>query len=299
MAKQSRSLTSKVAVVTGAAGGVGKATAIALAREGARVALADLSQDAVEAAAREAGTDAIGMAVDVTDRPGFTAFLDEVERRLGPIDVVVNNAAIMPIGHFEQETDATTARQIDVNLHAVIHSTKQAAKRMLPRRTGHIVNVASGAGWIAGGGGATYCGTKFGVVGFSESVSLELRGTGVEISVVAPAVIKTEMSKGLKEIRGIRAVTPEEVAAGIVGVLKRPRFAVFVPSTIGAMALLFSAIPYRVRHFLARAAKSDKLLLDFDPGARADYESRVAGKPDAAPAPVAGEESKPEKVGGA
>ena len=107
MAKQARSLTGKVAVVTGAARGAGLGTAKALAREGARVALGDLDQAATEKAAEEVGSGAIGMRLDVADRPGFTKFLDEVESRLGPIDILVNNAGIMPVGLFEEETEQT------------------------------------------------------------------------------------------------------------------------------------------------------------------------------------------------
>jgi short-subunit dehydrogenase len=286
MAKQPRELRGKTAIVTGATGGVGKALAHALTREGVKVAMADLDQSKLDAAAAEVGGGAVGMALDVSDAEAYTRYIEEVEARLGPLDYLCNVAGIMPIGHFEDETEATTARIVDVNLTAVIHSTKEAARRMKPRGSGHIVNVASGAGWIAGGGGATYCASKFGVVGYSESVALELRGSGVEISVVAPAVIKTELSVGLKDIRGVRAIEPSEVADAIVGVLKRPRFAVFVPKAIGVMSMSFAAIPYRVRHFLSRMAKTDQLLLEADMGARVEYERKVAGD---APAPTAKE----------
>jgi short-subunit dehydrogenase len=285
MSKQPRSISGKTAIVTGATGGVGKATARALAREGLKVAIADLNQGPLDAVAAEIGAGVVAKALDVTDLDAYTAYIDEVERRLGPLDILVNVAGIMPIGHFESERDEITSRILDVNLRAVIHSTKEAGRRMRSRGSGHIVNVASGAGWIAGGGGATYCASKFGVVGYSESVALELRGSGVEISVVAPAVIKTEMSAGLKEVRGVRAVAPEEVADAIVAGLERPTFAIFVPKAIGVMSLSFAAIPYRLRHWLARTAKTDKLLLDFDPAARSAYESRVAAAAhDAAPA---------------
>jgi NAD(P)-dependent dehydrogenase (short-subunit alcohol dehydrogenase family) len=278
MAK-TRSLSGKVAIVTGGTGGVGNALAKALVREGAKVGFCDLDPAKVEAAVPEVGGGAIGRAVDVTDIDAYRAFIDEVEREHGPLDILVNVAAIMPIGRFEEEKDSTSKRIIDINLTAVVLSTKEAARRMKPRGSGHIVNVASGAGWVAGGGGATYCASKFGVVGYSESVALELHGTGVDISVIAPAVIKTEMSAGLKEVRGLKPSTPEDVAEAIIGGLKRPRFAVFQPKAMGAMAFMFSAMPYRIRHGLARVAKSDKLLLDFDPGARSAYESRVTAVP--------------------
>ena len=182
MAKQPRSLYGKVAVVTGGGRGIGKAIALALASEGCRVAIGDVDSASAEAAAAELGGDTIGLALDVTDRPGFTAFLDEVERRLGPIDVLVNNAGIMPVGPLDEEDDATAIRLLEINLHAVIHGTKEAMRRMKPRGTGHIVNVASSAGKSGFPNLATYCATKHGVVGLSEAVRVELRGTGVEVS---------------------------------------------------------------------------------------------------------------------
>jgi hypothetical protein len=106
---------------------------------------------------------------------------------------------------------------------------------------------------------------------------LELHGTGVEISVVAPAVIKTEMSKGLTEVKGLRAVTPDEVGEAIVDGLKHPRFAIFVPKAMGVMAFAYTSLPYRARAFLARATNSDKLLLNVDQNARKAYESGVMG----------------------
>ena len=277
MSARGRSLAGKTAIVTGATGGVGSALAEALVREGVKVAMTDLDQEALDRAAERIGGGVLPLALDVSDLDAYSRYVDEVEERLGPVDILCNVAAIMPISRFHEERDEMTARIVGVNLEAVIHSTKECGGRMIQRGSGHIVNVASGAGWLAGGGGATYVASKFGVVGYSESVSLELRGTGVDITVVAPAVIKSQMSAGLKDVRGVRAVEPSEVATAIVGVLKRPRFAVFVPKAIGVMEMGFSAIPYPVRHFLSRLAKTDTILLEADPSARIEYESRVAG----------------------
>ncbi|MGH3452035.1 MAG: SDR family NAD(P)-dependent oxidoreductase, partial [Haloechinothrix sp.] len=182
MARPLRSQAGKVIAVTGGGRGIGAATAAALARQGAKVAIGDLELDLAKQTAERLGGPAIALPLDVTDRAAYTAFLDDVEARLGPIDVLINNAGIMPIGPIEQESDHTTAHQLAINLHAVIHGGREAVTRMKPRRTGHIVNVASAAGKIPVAGGATYAATKFGVVGFSESLRGELRGTGIEVT---------------------------------------------------------------------------------------------------------------------
>ena len=171
MAKEPRSLTGKVVAITGGGRGIGRAIAQALAREGARVAVCDLDRELAEQTAAELGEPALGLALDVTDHAGFMAFLDEVEQRLGPLDVLVNNAGIMPVTPLVEESADSIARQLDINLRAVIHGTQEAMRRMVPRRTGHIVNLSS----IAGRSGfphlATYCATKHGVVGLSEAVA--------------------------------------------------------------------------------------------------------------------------------
>jgi NAD(P)-dependent dehydrogenase (short-subunit alcohol dehydrogenase family) len=276
MAKQPRSLHGRVAVVTGGGRGIGKAIALALTSEGCRVAIGDVDAVAAASAAAELGGDALGLHVDVTDRPGFTAFLDEVERRLGPIDVLVNNAGIMTVGPHEEESDATETRLLEINLHAVIHGTKEAMRRMKPRGTGHIVNLASTAGKSGFPNLASYCATKHGVVGLSEAVRVELRGTGVEVSVVMPGIVKTELSTGLVETPAFKSSTPEEVADAIVDALKFARFDVFVPKSIGPTLALTSLIPRRAREALGRALKIDRALLDADRDARAAYEARAA-----------------------
>jgi short-subunit dehydrogenase len=181
-----------------------------------------------------------------------------------------------------EESPESIARQLEVNLHAVIHGTQEAMKRMVPRRTGHIVQLASLAGLSGFPQLATYCATKHGVVGLSEAVSLELRGTGVGVSVVMPGIVKTELATGLEDARGVKTLVPEEVADEIVAALKTARFDVFVPRSSGALVKLGAILPRRLRMAVASALKADQATANTDRRARAAYEARAAASASAA-----------------
>lgn len=268
-------LAGKVVVITGGGQGIGAATASALSRLGAKVVIGDLDQVRAEKTAGE--LDAEALPLDVTDIGGFTEFLDEVERRHGRIDVLINNAGIMPLARLEEEPDATTRAQLEINLHAVIHGTREAMKRMRPRRSGHIVNVASFAGKAGFPGAATYCATKHAVVGLSEAVHLELHGSGVHVSCVMPAIVRTELASGLGEAKLFKSSRPEDVADAIVSTLRKPRFDVYVPRSVGSMGKLTRLLPRRFGEALARALKADQLLASAAHSpARAEYEARAA-----------------------
>jgi short-subunit dehydrogenase len=249
--------------------------------------MGDVDSASAEATASELGGGAIGLPLDVTDRAGFMAFLDEVERRLGPIDVLVNNAGIMSVGPLDEEDDATAIRMIEINLHGVIHGTKEAMRRMKPRGTGHIVNIASSAGKTGYPHIATYSATKHAVVGLSEGVRAELHGTGVEIAVVMPAPVETELWAGMGRVRGFKHSTPEDVADAVTDALKFPRFDVFVPRSVGPTWTLMNLLPRRARDAFGRALKIDEVLTQHDPAARAAYEARAAASAPAADAVIA------------
>jgi len=286
-----RSLAGKVVAITGGGRGIGAATAAALLREGAKVAIGDLDLAVAEKTAGDLGAEAFPL--DVTDRAGFTKFLEEVEGRLGPIDILINNAGIMPLGRFEDESDRSTSHQLEINLHGVIHGTREAIKRMRPRKSGHIVNIASAAGKAGFPGAATYCATKHGVVGLSEAVRGELRGSGVDITVVMPAVVRTELAAGLKEARFFKSVEVTDVAEAVVKGLQRNKFEVYVPASLNAMNRFTRLLPRPVAEWIVRALKGDQVLVDPEPAARKDYEARAAASAPAAdqPAEVADRET--------
>src|ERR1700733_1956159 len=136
MAKKLRPLNGKVVAITGGARGIGRATAVTLLARGARVAIGDLDEALTAHVAGELGAGVVGLGLDVTSRPSFKNFLDEVERRLGPLDVLINNAGIQPLGEFVHERDAVTERVLDVNLGGTALGCKLALERLLPREPG-------------------------------------------------------------------------------------------------------------------------------------------------------------------
>jgi short-subunit dehydrogenase len=146
---------------------------------------------------------------------------------------------------------------------------------MKPRRTGHIINLSSAVSKVVGSDSATYCATKFAVAGFSEAIALELRGTGVEISVVRPSLCRTDLTSGFEGLPGMPFVEPDDVAARIVETLARPRFEVPVPKRMGAMLWLNQALPYRARAAFAHLSHADAVMSRIDADERAAYDERV------------------------
>lgn len=275
MAKVPRLLAGQVVAITGGGRGIGRATASALIAQGARVAIGDIEADLAARTATELGAGTIGLPLDVTDRKSFATFLEQVEDRLGPLDILINNAGIMPVGPFLEETDACADRMVDINLHGVIFGSKLALARFVPRRRGHLVNISSIAGRTPAAGGATYCATKYAVVGLSEALRQELHGSGVEVSVVMPIGVNTELYSGLPQARGFKTPEPEDVAAAIVDALQHPRFDVYVPRSVGAVVRGSALLPRRVAEAVARFFKSDQALTHPDSNARAAYEARI------------------------
>jgi short-subunit dehydrogenase len=244
-------------------------------RKGCRVAIGDLEVELAEQTAAGLGGGTIALPLDVTDRASFAKFLDETERQLGPVDVVINNAGIMPVTAIVDESDASIRRQLDINIYGVIVGIQLAIERMRPRGSGHIVNLASQAGKTSIPGIATYSGTKHAVVGISEAVRAELRGSGVEVHCVMPTVVNTELTAGVGQ-KLIKPVEVEDVANEIVDALELGRFDVYVPRSNAVMTRFAAVMPRRVNEAIARLMKADKLMFEVDHGARQAYEDRAA-----------------------
>jgi NADP-dependent 3-hydroxy acid dehydrogenase YdfG len=276
MAKERRLLNGKVVAITGGARGIGRTTAQALVRKGCRVALGDLDLESAEQTAAELGGGTVAIQLNVTDRDSFAAFLDEAERQLGPVDVLINNAGIMPVTPFEQESDDSIRRQLDINVYGVIVGTQLAVRRMKARGHGHIVNLASSAGKAGVPGIATYAATKHAVVGLTEAVRAECHGSGVELSYVMPITVNTQLIEGLVDKRGVKRVEPEDVAKEIVDALELGKVDVYVPRELRVSVTMGTLLPRRAREAVARFMGVTEVMTEVDPAARAAYEKRIS-----------------------
>lgn len=272
------SLSGASVAVTGAGRGIGRAIAIRLASAGARVAVSDIDPESAEAVARGIAGDAFALRLDVTKPDAFAAFLDAAEERHGPLAVLVNNAGVDWIGPFHEEPDEVTRREIEINLYGTALGTKLALSRMLPRRTGHIVNIASGAGRVPLPGTSTYSASKHGVVGLTESLRLEYQRTGVAFSVVQPSQVDTPMIDGQGRPRALPIITPEDVSAAVLDAIVRQRFEVWVPRSQGATAKLSALLPRRARDSAMRLLGVTKIAGGYDPAARTEYHRRAFGR---------------------
>jgi 2-hydroxycyclohexanecarboxyl-CoA dehydrogenase len=222
-----RGLDGKVALVTGAGSGIGRAIAERLAAEGARVAASDLVPADAEATAAEIGHGAIAVQLDVSDDASIGLAVAEVTERLGPIDALVNNAGWDLIEPFVDSEPATWDRVLAINLRGPIAVTRSVLDSMISRRAGRIVSIASDAGRVGSSGEAVYSGAKAGVMGFSRTVAREVARYGINVNCVCPGptntpLIQREAEKNPKWFAALeravpfgRLADPSEIAAAV------------------------------------------------------------------------------------
>ncbi len=267
-------LSTLTLVVTGGARGIGLATVERFARQGARIAIGDRDADLAASVAARLGPRVASAPLDVTDPASWRGFLAAVAH-LGPVDVLVNNAGVMPIGPVLAEPDHVARTIVDVNLHGVINGTKAVVPGMVERGSGLVVNVASAVGRLALADSATYSASKFAVVGFTEAIRAELRPHGIDVSMVLPTVVRTELAAGLRAARGVRPVTADDVARVIESTVRWPRAELWVPRWTQGLYRATSVLPRGAKEAVAHALRADTVLADADPAARAAYEARA------------------------
>ena len=268
-------LAGNVIAVTGGARGIGEATARALAAAGARVAIGDLDAELAAGSAQAYG--GLALPLDVTSEASFAGFLDRIEGEYGRIDGLVNNAGIMVIGrHLEVPLDAQL-RQLDVNLRGVILGCHEVAPRMVRAGGGQIVNVASLAGRIPAPGSAVYSATKAGVLALSEALDAELAVQRVRVAAVLPSFTSTGLIDGTTAPRLSAPISPEQVAAAVVGLFGKHRAVVAVPRSLAFASTQWAAMPSRMKRWIRRRTGMDTMFTEFDHQARAAYDERTTG----------------------
>lgn len=268
----------RTVAITGAARGIGYATAQALLARGARVVIGDRDIARLEfavASLADAGL-VSGHPLDVTDPESFATFIDKARTDgSGHVDVLINNAGVMPIGGFLEQTDEAIRTSIEVNFCGVLTGCRLVLPEMVRRRAGHIINVASLAGVMAVPGQVVYAGTKFAVVGLSTALADEFAPHGVEVSVVMPPFTNTELISGTRTAAANRPVEPEDIAAAIVRVLDKPKTHVSVPGAVRYPLAVIAVLGPRARRWVQRRTGADQVFLNFDSSVRQSYEERA------------------------
>ena len=211
-------LTDKVSIITGAGQGIGRATALKFAVEGAKVAVCDINMEAVEdtvTAIRDAGGDAAGFDVDVTNKESIARMVAGVMARWGRIDTLVNNAGIVQDAQFKKMTDEQFERVIDVNLKGVYNCTKAVVDIMLEQNSGVILNASSIVGLYSNFGQTNYAATKFGVIGMVKTWARELGRKGIRANAICPGFIETAILSSIPD--KVIKMMEEKVPLGRLG----------------------------------------------------------------------------------
>ena len=222
-----RRLEGRVTFVTGAGQGIGRAIALRLASEGARVAVTDLNESTAQSSAAEIGEGAIGLKMDVTDPAAVRMAVKETESTLGPLDVLVSNAGWDKVEPFLKSTEETWERILAINLKGYLHCAKAVLPGMVERGRGRIVSISSDAGRVGSTGEAVYSAAKGGVIAFSKTLAREMACYQINVNVVCPGPTNTplfseiteanpKLTEALTNATPFRRLTePEEVAAAV------------------------------------------------------------------------------------
>jgi len=217
-------LNDKVAIVTGAGRGFGRAISLSLAREGVQVALVARTSSEIEAVAkevRELGGDAISIPTDVSKKPDVMAMVGKTMERFGKVDILVNNAGVAGTSPIIEITEELWDRNIAVNLKGVFLCTQAVFGHMCDRGSGHIVNISSIAGRRPNARFGAYCASKFGVAGFTEVTAIEGRPHGVKATLIEPGPADTKMRRDFHKDDMSKLAKPEDVADLVMFVLNQ------------------------------------------------------------------------------
>ena len=209
------------------------------------------------------------------DENSYSAFLAQ-SGHVGPVDVLISNAGIMPLGRFHEQALESDRRLLKVNLMGVIIGMKLVIPGMLERRAGQIVNMASVAGKSPAAGGVTYSAVKAGVVMLTEAARVEYAGSGLDFTCVMPSFTATDLIAGTKGTRFIGTVSPEQVGQAVAKATAKRSKDVWVPGSLGPTVKMQQILGRRVRDAMGRALGADRTFLELDEAARSTCVERVS-----------------------
>jgi NAD(P)-dependent dehydrogenase (short-subunit alcohol dehydrogenase family) len=264
-------LNGAVVCVTGGARGIGRATAEALARRGARVLIGDLDVDEAHRTAAQIGVQATGL--DVTD-PGSLAAFHQTAEELGPPAMLVNNAGIQYMGPFADQKLELYHREVSVNLLGVINGMHTFLPGMLARGHGHIVNIASMAAKVTTPGMSVYCATKYAVAALSRAVRAEIASSAVSLTTVMPTAVHTELTAGVS-LDLLPTRQPEQIAEVIADSARRSWREVTVPRWLAPVGAIEELTPEPLLQRIKHLATQRRPPGDFDADGRRDYLDRI------------------------
>jgi NADP-dependent 3-hydroxy acid dehydrogenase YdfG len=235
--------SNKVAIVTGASSGIGYATSLALSKAGIRVAVGARRMDRLQEIEKQIvrngderrggeGEIFIQRKLDVTSKSDCDSFVDTVAKKWGRVDILINNAGLMPLSHFKNCKVEEWEQMIDVNIKGVLYCTSAVIPYMLDKKSGHIVNISSVAGRIVFAGGSVYCATKHAITAFSEGLRKELSPEyNIRVTCIEPGAVSTElletitdesMSKFVQASKSMERLQSEDIANAILYAIQAP-----------------------------------------------------------------------------
>ena len=228
-------IKNKVAIITGASSGIGFATALALSKKGVKVAIGARRTDMLselEKKIKESGGEVYSQKLDVTKKNECNSFVDNVLKKWGTVDILINNAGLMPLSFFKNLKTDEWDQMIDVNIKGVLYCTGAVVSHMLENKSGHIINISSVAGRIVFPAGSVYCATKHAITAFSEGLRQELSvRKNIRVTCIEPGVVATELTNSITDeslqgfvenAKKMESLQAEDIASAIVYAVESP-----------------------------------------------------------------------------